>query len=182
MFTPVTEPSKQSSSGRDLDPVHLDDATLFSSSEEDVRLPVMAADSCIRNGTPSVLLHAQSFNNFAKKVLSAYHSFQDDLSKQNGMDGAEPVSFVKLLNFTLKNTAKLMSQCLTVMKQYVNIKGIFRCDAHDQKRPLKRKNEGRLERALEEVNRFSFPGPRTGRRLWSPLLPVLTAARVEGCT
>lgn len=64
LFMFFTEQKKKYSSGRDLGLIHLYDATLFLSNENDGKLLVMAADCCINKPTLSALFHIESFCNF----------------------------------------------------------------------------------------------------------------------
>lgn len=54
----ITDQCKRSCSGNDLDLVHVDDAILFSSKEEDSRLLFMAVGSCINQPTLFTSFHA----------------------------------------------------------------------------------------------------------------------------
>lgn len=58
--------------GHDMSIVLLNNATIFSSSEENAKRVVMTADSSLKNPTIAPLIHLQSFSRFGKKVLSAY--------------------------------------------------------------------------------------------------------------
>lgn len=59
------------------------------------------------------------------------------------MDGAEPVFFGELLNFTLENMAKLMSRVVTVLHQHHDSVHIFNYEANDKRQLLRKRTKDR---------------------------------------
>lgn len=62
----------------------------------------------MNNATLSASFHAQFFYLIGKKVLSAFSDLHESVTRQKGMDYAEPVSSGELLSFVLENMAKPM--------------------------------------------------------------------------
>lgn len=116
LFTFVSEQSKKSSGGHDLDLFHVDDATLFLCNG-DVRLVFMAAESCINSSTFPTALNAHFLYPLGERVLSAHRNLHDRVNRRNAMEGTEPVSFVEFLNTPSQSTATRMSHGSKVLWQ-----------------------------------------------------------------
>lgn len=114
VFTLATEKSKQSSVGHEQGLVNLNDASLFSSNEEDDRLLVRAADSRVNSPIHSASFHAQLLSHFGMKMLFSYRNLQNRMNRWKCIVGAEPVSFYEFLNFKLKITVRRIYQGLIV--------------------------------------------------------------------
>lgn len=106
----------------------------------------MTAGNSIGNLPPPA--HAQSFYHFGKGMLFTECDLHDGLNRCKAMDGAEPVSFVDFLNFTLENTATALSQGRMALQQYLNAMRIFRYDTNKRMQVWKGKDDGHFERAL----------------------------------
>lgn len=54
-----------------------------------------------------------------------------------------------------------MCRGLMVLRQYFNLMHVFSYDVNDKRQRRKKKNERRLERAVEKANSFFFPATKT---------------------
>lgn len=138
--------------------VHLDDTSLFWSHERDAKGLVVASDSRMRHPIILPMFNAKSICNFEKKMLPANHTLHDPVNRQKATDGAEPVSFSEVLNFTLEKKLIYMYQGVMGLQQHVNGMYTFICKATEKSQLWKRKNEGHLEKAMELTTSFSFAG------------------------
>lgn len=118
----------------------------------------MAVDSHIKNITIFDSFHLNVFYHLGKQVLSEYYNLHYSLNRWKAMDDTEPVSFDKLLNFTIEHMAVHVLQHVTVQQQYLNKLWLFRYDENDKMLLWKRKNEQRQEKSLENANVSFFPG------------------------
>lgn len=88
--------------------------------EEDVRLPVKAADSGINNPISRLCSTHRPSTIFERRYF--LHIGTYTFVYTGGKNGsAEPASFDIFLNFTLDNKVTRMSQALTGQKQYLNV-------------------------------------------------------------